>query len=156
MNKISVNLISEFREFLSGFGKFVETIAFTPYGQSKIRPIPRTTYYYKIRKFRKNNLIHKTQNNHYQLTNKAVRLIKKTQLYKRRSDGLSTIILFDIPESMRKERNILRRFLINHKFTQIQKSVLISPHRTNRELLDLINELKLRAYIKILGAKIEY
>jgi DNA-binding transcriptional regulator PaaX len=68
----------------------------------------------------------------------------------------ATILIFDIPEEKRIYRDFLRRLLIQMKFTQIQKSVLIAPYILPQEFYELLEETKLLQFVKIIEGKIRY
>jgi len=63
------------------------------------------------------------------------------------------MIIFDIPEKRKRDRNILRRFLCTLGFQKIQQSVWVSPYDIYDELKAIVNNLKLRQCIKILKVK---
>ncbi|MDP4000952.1 MAG: CRISPR-associated endonuclease Cas2 [bacterium] len=73
---------------------------------------------------------------------------------KRRKDGMSTVVIFDIPESKKKSRDFLRRFLNQNNFVLLQKSVFIGPIFLQPEFRGLLNELKIEKNVTILEAKI--
>jgi len=117
------------------------------------------SYYRALRKLRINGLIKKKKigrQSSYELTDKGRTLIHKPQMPKRRTDGLSTIITFDIPEAKSRERQIFRRYLIRHGFTLLQKSVLIGPNKLTDEVIELINELKIKEFITSFDGKVTY
>lgn len=156
-------LTEEFIEFAKSIGEIAGTIVFTPYGRLSLRGsrFPRTTYYYNLRKFEKKGLIKKQQKklkSNFVLTAKGKELIHKPQPAKKiaRKDGLSTVVIFDIPEDQRRERNIFRRYLIRNGYVQIQKSVLISPLTVTAELKDLLLELKIKQCVTIISGRIDH
>lgn len=68
----------------------------------------------------------------------------------------ATIIIFDIPEEKRTFRNFLRRLLKQMKFTMIQKSVFITPNILPQEFYDLLAEMKLMEYVKVIEGQVRY
>ena len=115
---------TEFQEFLEQTAGLLDDMVL---GRLSIRSLyyPRSTYYYKLRKFKKQGLL-KPQNrkkypNTLILTDKGRELIKKSKAAVKRTDGLSTIVLFDIPEEKRKARDTLRRYLIRSGYTTIMR-----------------------------------
>lgn len=58
------------------------------------------------------------------------------------------IIIFDIPEKIRKGRDALRAKLKNLGFHEIQKSVFIFPHHCEDEINFLIEFFNLRKYVR--------
>lgn len=73
-----------------------------------------------------------------------------------RSDGFSTIIIFDIPEEKSRQRTIFRRYLQKNGYTLLQKSVLIAPFALSRDVKELIEELDIRRHISVIDGKINY
>lgn len=121
--------------------------------------VPRSTYVAADRMvkrglLKKNKLAGKKVA--YRITIKGRELLRSRMTLKRRSDGLSSVVLFDIPEEMHTERNRLRRFLTRHKFVLLQKSVLISLYELPEEFGQMLRELDLTKNVKILSAKIDY
>ncbi len=78
-----------------------------------------------------------------------IRLKKKKKL----SSGNWILVFYDVPETLRRTRNIFRSKLINLGFEQVQKSVWMSPFDVNNELSKIINELGLDKYAKPLIIK---
>lgn len=65
-------------------------------------------------------------------------------------DGKWRMIIFDIPEETKEQRNFLRRLLKRQGFYGLQASVYISPHPLNREAILYLKETGLISYIRIL------
>ena len=63
------------------------------------------------------------------------------------------IIVFDIPERMRKKRDWLRQELVYLGFSMLQKSVWFGPAPLPREFLVSLKELGLLRFIKFFEAK---
>ncbi|MCK9578798.1 CRISPR-associated endonuclease Cas2 [bacterium] len=63
------------------------------------------------------------------------------------------MIIFDIPENMRRNRDMLRQFLYTLGFQKVQQSVWISPYEVYDKLKVVVNNLNIRKYIKILKVK---
>jgi len=66
----------------------------------------------------------------------------------------ATIIIFDIPEEKRTYRNFLRSLLKSMEFTMIQKSVFITPNILPKEFYDLLKEMDLFRFVKIIEGRI--
>jgi len=64
-------------------------------------------------------------------------------------DGKWRMIIFDIPEDARAERNKLRRLLETNGFKQVQKSVYINPYALSRDAVKYLHETGLYKYIRI-------
>ncbi|MBI4049222.1 MAG: CRISPR-associated endonuclease Cas2 [Candidatus Doudnabacteria bacterium] len=162
MNVKSRELISKIARELFDLAKdlalFAEEFAFTPYGQLRYHKIPRTTYYRKLEKFEKHGLVKKIRRkygNDYVLTEQAKRLRKNPSRKIARTDGLSTVVIFDIHEDKHKARDNFRRYLIKNGYTQIQKSVFISPFKIFTELKEFAEELGTTQNITFLSGRID-
>jgi len=82
--------------------------------------------------------------------------LKKKPDVKKRTDGLLTIIIFDIPEEKRRARENFRRYLLRNGFTLIQESVLVSSNYPTQEIKDLIGELGIAQNITMILGKIDH
>jgi phenylacetic acid degradation operon negative regulatory protein len=65
-------------------------------------------------------------------------------------DGRWRLIIFDIPEDAKPQRDRLRKLLKQHEFRKLQASVYISPYPLNRQALDYLKKTGLIGYIRIL------
>jgi len=151
-------ILDEFQKFISGLGHLAFDMAVPAYSQLRIDGFSRRRYYYYLNKFEKNGLLKKVQKNKrivYVISDRAVKLGKKPSQKILRSDKLSSIIMFDIPESKRNARDSFRRYLLRNGYTQIQKSVFISPFKVFPELNELIAEMDVRKYITVVSGKID-
>lgn len=78
-------------------------------------------------------------------------LLAKAKLpQKGKWDGKWRIIIFDIPEYAKLQRNQLRRLLKKNNFRKLQASVYASPYALNREAIMYLQETKLINFIRIL------
>ncbi|HYV33316.1 MAG TPA: hypothetical protein VE973_00505 [Candidatus Limnocylindria bacterium] len=76
-------------------------------------------------------------------------LILKAKLHKTgKWDGKWRMVIFDIPEISKNERNKLRNLLLLNDFRKLQASVYISPHPINREAIRYLKETGLIEYIR--------
>lgn len=160
MNKKEVlnRMIEELFAMAEDLGQLLTDIAFTPYGKLRMHMIPRTTYYFRLKKFEKNGLIKKVKREYgasYILTQKAKDLRRKPRVKISRSDGLSTIVMFDIPEEKHKARDNFRRYLLKNGYMQVQKSVFISPFQVFNEMVELIRELGIIDNVNFISGKID-
>ncbi|MBI3952449.1 MAG: CRISPR-associated endonuclease Cas2 [Candidatus Doudnabacteria bacterium] len=149
----------ELWDMIKELGLLAEEIAFTPYGKLRVLTIPRQTYYYRLRKFVKLGLVKKDRKKYpstYILTEKAKTIRKSTVKKVLRKDGLSTVVLFDVPEEKHKARDSFRRFLVRNGYTQFQKSAFISPFKISNDVADLIKELKLMNDVKVFSGRLEH
>ncbi|MFA6515197.1 MAG: CRISPR-associated endonuclease Cas2 [Candidatus Paceibacterota bacterium] len=59
------------------------------------------------------------------------------------SDSKNLLLIYDIPEVMKKERDWFRRQLITFGFIMIQKSVWVGPSPLPKEFLDYLRKIKI-------------
>lgn len=67
-----------------------------------------------------------------------------------RRDGITRLVVFDIPEQERKKRDAIRAELVAAQYTQLQKSVWIGEYPLPEDFIELIDELGLERNIHIL------
>ncbi len=93
----------------------------------------------------------------YILTPKGERKILKIKIknLKKKLDPQKywLMVIFDIPEKRRKDRDLFRSLLYNLGFQKIQQSVWVSPYDVYKELKEVIKRLGINRYIKILKVK---
>ena len=58
------------------------------------------------------------------------------------------LLIYDIPETMKKERDWFRRQLKNFGFIMIQKSVWVGPSPLSKDFLDYLKEIKIEDNFK--------
>lgn len=164
--KITLKVLSKFGEellsLIKTIGEMSDEFISTPYGQLRIGG-SRTSYYRSLKQLQQDELIKKirkkgTKNYHnvYVLTKRGHDILNQRKVAKKRHDGLSTLIIFDIPEEMSKQRTIFRRYLVRNGYIQLQKSVLISPCTVSDEIKELIKELKLSGFVTVVSGRIDY
>lgn len=61
-----------------------------------------------------------------------------------KKDPKNLIVIYDIPENMKKERNWFRRQLINFGYEMIQRSVWVGPSPLPKEF---------KTYLKLIGLR---
>lgn len=81
---------------------------------------------------------------------KVLKYLHLEKLKTGRWDGKWRVIIFDLPETIRKWRDYLRKELINLGFYPLQESVYITPHPVTGELDQLLKEWNLRKYFRYL------
>ncbi|OGE73570.1 MAG: hypothetical protein A3I07_02370 [Candidatus Doudnabacteria bacterium RIFCSPLOWO2_02_FULL_42_9] len=148
----------ELFKWLSDFPTRDRTV-FRPYSKMSRVSITRSAYHKRLKRFEKLGLVKKTQTIEgpaFVITKRAKTLRLKAITKKSRSDGFSTLIIFDIPETKRNARDTLRRYLIRSGYTQIRESCFLSPFQVFDDLKELIEELKLQKDVSIFSAKSEY
>jgi hypothetical protein len=72
---------------------------------------------------------------------------------KTRQDKQWQMVLFDIPEKKRKERDYFRRGLQCLGYKKLQKSIWVCPYNIEKETQDLIKRYKLGSYVELLLVK---
>lgn len=63
-------------------------------------------------------------------------------------DGKWRMVIFDIPEATRDQRDILRVLLKQNGFFKLQASVFVHPHPLNREAIEYLKATGLIKYIR--------
>ncbi len=74
---------------------------------------------------------------------------KITGLIKRK-DGKWQMVIFDIPEDIRKRRDYFRSGLKRLKYQKLQQSIWICPYDVLKDTQELIKYLKLTPFVKLL------
>lgn len=92
------------------------------------------------------------KNRVYELTDLGRAKVIKQQYHKlpkrKRSDGLSTVIIFDIPEAKHRARDFLRRMLMQNNFIKLQESAFIGPYKIEEvKMEELLRELDIKNHV---------
>ncbi|MFA5095371.1 MAG: CRISPR-associated endonuclease Cas2 [Candidatus Paceibacterota bacterium] len=61
----------------------------------------------------------------------------------KKNSSKNLILMYDIPEQQKKERDWLRRHLIKFGYIMIQKSVWVGPSPLPKDFLDYLKEIKI-------------
>lgn len=69
--------------------------------------------------------------------------------FKKRKDKKWIMVVFDIPEKMRKYRDEFRKYLLSFGFKKFQKSIWVCPYDTLEDLNEVINIYSLDKFIRI-------
>jgi DNA-binding transcriptional regulator PaaX len=131
----------------------VATFRPVPYGRApltKKQSENRSTLYRLVR-FGFIEIIDKDDKEYFKLTKTGemqALMLKARLSHKGKWDGKWRIVIFDIPEGTKKERDQLRRLLLENNFCKWQASVYISPHPINRQAIDYLKETGLIQYIR--------
>ena len=81
-------------------------------------------------------------------------LLKKAGITKTKVwDGKWRMVVFDIPESAKIQRNFFRQLLKQNNFVRLQNSVFVSPYPLNREAIAYLKQSGLMEFIRL--AKVE-
>ena len=73
---------------------------------------------------------------------------REMKLKKVNWDGKWRIVIFDIPEKLRRGRDALRDKLKNLGFYELQKSVFVFPYQCEQEIEFIIEFFSLRKYVR--------
>ena len=152
---------------------FVGGLMFFIYESTKLLPIPfetpyqwsrralnsnRQNYYANVFNLKKRGalkIISKDGQKFIQLTKKGeleVLLAKAKIGRDDKWDGKWRVVIYDIPEDTRPQRNIFRNLLKQNNFVKLQASVFISPYGLNRDAVDYLKITGLIKYIRIIRA----
>lgn len=150
-----MSITEEILEMIKELGELLPGFLESPYQHSRI--LKRSTYYGSLARLQKQGLVvkkYKADNKFsYIPTRKAFK--KSKFVLQKRTDGLLTIVIFDIPENRHTQRNYFRRHLITHDFKPVQKSVFISYNELDAELRQLIVDLKIENFVTTIEGKIQ-
>lgn len=137
--------------------------------ESKYQHIQRLRHYdrYKVSRalgdLSKNGFIKKIKREkkvYYSLTDlgraKSLKYAYSRKLKKVKTNGLSTIVIFDVPEEKKKSREFLRRFLVQNGFIMLQRSVFIGPWEIHPEFRELLRELKIELSVSVIEGRVLY
>jgi phenylacetic acid degradation operon negative regulatory protein len=92
----------------------------------------------------------------WSITNKGhAKLMSSRVLIPEEIDGIPRLVVYDVPESNRRKRDWLRKDLVACGYKQLQKSVWLGYRPLPAGFAELIDELKLRRKIHILGIDID-
>lgn len=69
-------------------------------------------------------------------------------------DGFWVVLIFDIPEKLKRIRNLLRRKILHYGFIHVQKSVYVYPFECEQDILSLVEELKIEKYVTMIRASV--
>ena len=72
----------------------------------------------------------------------------KMKIERKDWDGRWRIVVFDIPEKMRRSRDVLRDKLERLGFYELQKSVFVFPYQCEDEINFIIEYFNLRQYVR--------
>lgn len=69
------------------------------------------------------------------------------------SDGISRLVIFDIPERERRKRDTIRAELIACNFTRLQKSVWMGDNPLPEDFITLVDNLRLKGKLHIFSIR---
>lgn len=100
----------------------------------------------QVRNLKKSSYF-KFENNKFYLTSKGrievIKIVLKKKTKKKKWDGKWRGVIFDIPETNRRDRRFLRNELKLMGFKEVQKSVWVSPYNIEKELKTLLKLWKI-------------
>lgn len=153
------NFLEVFLDVLAEIPKLINDLIIRESMQKKMVRLggidPDTVYSgLKNLKYRK---IIVSSDNCYRFTRKGLIWLKKSKfkylsINTEKWDKKWRVIIFDVPENMRRERNIFRSKLKSFNFYMLQKSVFISPYPCAEELGFLTSYLNAGEYIDLIEA----
>jgi len=114
-------------------------------------------YQSAIYSLKKSGYIKRTNEDQFLITPKAIKKIRMLKVEEsdwrqKEWDGRWRIVVFDIPEPKRRERNILRSLLKRKGFIGLQNSVFISPYADFNQLALIRRDLKIEKYVSFFSA----
>ena len=68
-------------------------------------------------------------------------------------DGISRLVIFDIPERERRKRDVIRATLVGCNFQQLQRSVWIGHNPLPEDFIELLDALELKDYVHIFSVQ---
>ncbi len=77
----------------------------------------------------------------------------KMAIRERRTDKKWQMVLFDIPETKRKDRDQFRKNLQYLGYKKLQKSIWVCPYDVLRETKELIKRYRIESYVELLLVK---
>ena len=86
---------------------------------------------------------------------KKLQAEKNTHRLSKKPDGITRLVIFDIPEYERKKRTAVRVELFAHDFRQLQKSVWIGTVPLSKDFIGLLDELDLHGKVHIFSVRAE-
>ena len=91
------------------------------------------------------------------LTNKGKRWLKENHLETMPTvpavDGVTRLVIFDIPEYERNKRNIIRAELVGHNFQILQRSVWIGYNPLSEDFIKTLDTLNLKNKVHIFSVE---
>jgi len=78
---------------------------------------------------------------------------KKQGQEEQKKDGITRLVIFDIPEYDRKKRTTIRAELLECRFQPLQKSVWIGEYPLPKSFLMLLDDLDLRGKVHIFSVR---
>lgn len=150
----SSNLLEDFENLSNVSASYVPELAKAKqiYGNKKAQTrFSQFIYYLKkqgyieVKELQEKNAVILTKEG----LDKALKAKLDNDSYKKRKDGKMVMVLYDIPEKKKSERNIFRDHLKNLGFELLQRSVWVSPFDVLEETREIAIEYSLESYLNI-------
>ncbi len=126
------------------------------YAKGYHRPLQKTNLSQTLRRLRLKGYINTTRNQNqilYKLTSLGKSEIEIRNSLARENHGSWTVVVFDIPESHRKVRNVLRARLKLWQFKPLQKSVWVNNQSMRKHIQTFIDEIGLAKWVLVFETK---
>ncbi|MBI3442748.1 MAG: hypothetical protein HY007_03200 [Candidatus Sungbacteria bacterium] len=131
-------------------------------GLDKPRKITHHTISMNLSRLKREGLVEKSgtgRKSGWRLTTKGKKYIakqpKRLEMSNLRKDGITRLVIFDIPERERRKRDIIRAELVCCKFKRLQKSVWIGEYPLPQEFISLLDSLHLAQNVHIFSIREE-
>lgn len=127
-------------------------------GLDSRRRVNRKTVATTLWRLKRAGLVERTggKKSTWRLTRKGKQFcdVSQEKLKLPRKDGITRLVIFDIPEQERRKRDAIRAELVAARYTQLQKSVWIGEHPLPEDFVTLIDELGLQQNVHILSVRV--
>ncbi len=124
--------------------------------------LPRTPLRRTLRRFERSGLVERVSSERtawkYQLTKKGKEVLKKRAvetikiMKPPRWDRKWRIVVFDIPENLRRTRDVFRKKLRDLGFRYVNLSVWVSPYECQVEINAIVEYFKIGKYVRYIRA----
>ena len=156
-----------FTDYYSSYKKLRQYVHYGRPAQVQKEKNERQKFYNLLYQLKKQGFVQKKNNKDqkviWKLTEKGLKHFKETkhkqffpsfkpEILKK---DFSKVVIFDIPERKRKERDWLRNVLVNLNFSKLQKSVWVGETQLPEDFLNSLKELNLLSYIHIFAVNKE-
>ncbi|MCX6809344.1 MAG: hypothetical protein NTZ65_01135 [Candidatus Berkelbacteria bacterium] len=155
--KMLITFMSEFTSFTMDYTEAFLLSAGSSRRLAQRVHIKDREYYSTMQGLKKCGYIKYVNEDQFLITPKAIKRIQSIQVKSNKQegdwDGNWKIVVFDIPEPKRNERDCFRYFLKNNNFIGLQDSVFISPFADFEELAKIRQDLGIEEYVSFFTAK---
>lgn len=118
--------------------------------QAEIREVKKESLRTIAWRLRKKGLIEKTGEK-YQLSVFGMQVVQKVHIEEEKEwDGKWRMVIFDIPETKRNERDWIRKELVQMEYKPIQRSVFLGQYPLSEEFMEKLEERDLDSCVRFL------